>query len=507
MHEADSQAAWPSTSLAQAARLGIAYLPRDRRATGIFPASPCSTISPSRPCRASPAGLRPAQARCAQRLAAFRDRLSMVYGAASAPIGTLSGGNQQKVLLARWLACEPRLLLLNDPTRGVDLGTRLKLYEVFRGLARDDGIPLVVLSSEIEEVLQLCDRVLVFREQGVARELAGSELAMDRVIAAMFGQEARVSRLTGRPRRSCGWRRACASRCWRSTYGSIPARFAPASLGITLGLAAPLILAAAASMPPILAGRGGIDLSVGPLMGLVNVVVVRWLVEGLGWTSPFADRSGGPAARAGLRRAERLDRRLSSGSSRSSPRSGTSLLYAGLALTISPSPTGTAPAWLKSLAGPWSWLPLAAVAVAWLLLKRLPYYEQLMAVGSDDRAAYTAGVPVAIVRFLAYVLAGLFAAVGGLCLTGLIGSADPNVAANYTLLAISAVALGGVSLAGGSGGLAAAVLGAVEIFLLQSGADLLQRLDLPAADRLWPGPDVRRRPELRSPAAGRRRPA
>ena len=65
----------------------------------------------------------------------------------------------------------------------------LKLYEVFRGLARDDGMPLVVLSSEIEEVLQLCDRVLVFREQAVARELAGADLAMDRVIAAMFGQE------------------------------------------------------------------------------------------------------------------------------------------------------------------------------------------------------------------------------------------------------------------------------------------------------------------------------
>ena len=108
------------------------------------------------------------------------------------------------------------------------------------------------------------------------------------------------------------------------------------------------------------------------------------------------------------------------------------------------------------------------MGVAWLLLKRLPYYEQLMATGSDDRAAYSAGVPVATVRFLAYVLAGLFAAMGGLALTGLIGSADANVAANYTLLAISAAALGGVSLAGGSGGLAAATLGAAVIFLLQA---------------------------------------
>ena len=246
-----------------------------------------------------------------------------------------------------------------------------------------------------------------------------------------------------------------------------PARFAPASLGATLGLAAPLILAACASLPPILSGRGGIDLSVGPLMGLVNVVVVRWLIEGLGWTSPFAVV---PAALlmgvasgalngwiAAYVRIQPIVATL-----------GTSLLYAGLALTVSPSPAGTAPAWLKSLAGTWSWLPLLAVAAAWLLLKRRPYYEHLMAAGSDDRAAYTAGVPVALVRFLAYVIAGLFAAVGGLALTALIGSADPNVAANLTLLAISAVALGGVSLAGGSGGLAAAMLGAVAIFLLQA---------------------------------------
>ena len=66
-----------------------------------------------------------------------------------------------------------------------------------------------------------------------------------------------------------------------------PARFSPASLGVTVGLASGLMLAAIASMPPILAGRGGIDISVGPLMGLVNVVIVRWLVEGLGIASPF----------------------------------------------------------------------------------------------------------------------------------------------------------------------------------------------------------------------------
>lgn len=181
--------ATPIRSFTQAARLGIAYLPRDRRATGIFPGQSVldNFAIATLPRHAVLGVIRGKPLRSL--LGRFRERLSMVYGSPSAAIGTLSGGNQQKVLLARWLACTPRLLLLNDPTRGVDLGTRLKLYEVFRGLARDEGIPLVVLSSEIEEVLQLCDRVLVFREQGVARELGRGALAMDRVIAAMFGQE------------------------------------------------------------------------------------------------------------------------------------------------------------------------------------------------------------------------------------------------------------------------------------------------------------------------------
>jgi ribose transport system permease protein len=245
-----------------------------------------------------------------------------------------------------------------------------------------------------------------------------------------------------------------------------PVRFMPTNLGVTLGLAAPLIIAAIASMPPILGGRGGIDISVGPLMGLVNVVVVRWLIERAGMTSPFeivpivlliGVASGAlNGFLATILRIQPIVATL-----------GTSLLYIGLTLTISPSPAGTAPAWLKSLAGTGSILPILAIVVAWLLVKRLPVYEHLMSTGSDDRAAFTAGIPVTMVRFLSYVVAGVFGAVGGLSLTGLIGSADPNVAASMTLLAISAVALGGVSLAGGIGGLAAAALGALCIFLLQ----------------------------------------
>ena len=120
---------------------------------------------------------------------AYRERLSIVAPRPDAAITTLSGGNQQKVLLARALALEPDILLLNDPTRGVDVTTRHVLYDVFRDLARE-GMALVILSSEIEEILVLCGRVLVFRDHEVAAEMTGDAMTSETVIAAMFGRAA-----------------------------------------------------------------------------------------------------------------------------------------------------------------------------------------------------------------------------------------------------------------------------------------------------------------------------
>lgn len=246
-----------------------------------------------------------------------------------------------------------------------------------------------------------------------------------------------------------------------------PARFQPGSWGALIGLAAPLIGAAIASTPVILAGRGGIDISVGPLMGFVNAVVIQVLFLEAGISSPMllfpaallvgALVGAANGFLASIVRIQPIVATL-----------GTYLILTGVTLTILPAPIGPAPAWLKALSGPLSMLPLAAMFVAWWLVRRTPYFDQLMAVGSDDRAAYTAGVDVTRVRFIAYVMTGIFSGCAGLMLTALIGSADPNIGPTYTLIAIAAVALGGVSLAGGRGGVAGAAIGAIDIFLLQS---------------------------------------
>ena len=177
------------TSFRKAVAKGIAYLPRDRRSTGIFPTQSVldnfaiSTVSNDRRF-----GLLSFAAR-RRRYDVYRQKLGIVAPRPDAAITTLSGGNQQKVLLARALALEPSFLLLNDPTRGVDVATRHVLYDVFRSLAAE-GMALVILSSEIEEILLLCHRVLVFREQRVSAEFAGAEMTTDTVIAAMFGRAA-----------------------------------------------------------------------------------------------------------------------------------------------------------------------------------------------------------------------------------------------------------------------------------------------------------------------------
>lgn len=177
------------TSFRRAVASGIAYLPRDRRATGIFPTqSVLDNFAVSTLSRDMRFGLLNFSRR-RQRYEAYREKLSIVAPRPDAAITTLSGGNQQKVLLARALALEPAFLLLNDPTRGVDVATRHILYDVFRGLAAD-GMSLVILSSEIEEILLLCHRVLVFREQQVAAEITGQQMNSNAVIAAMFGRAA-----------------------------------------------------------------------------------------------------------------------------------------------------------------------------------------------------------------------------------------------------------------------------------------------------------------------------
>lgn len=247
----------------------------------------------------------------------------------------------------------------------------------------------------------------------------------------------------------------------------MPSRFQPGGWLLLVGLAAPRMAAAMASTPAILSGHGGIDVSISPQMGFINTILIKVFVLDLGLASPLilvvaALLIGAAigAVNGFLTTIVRIQPIVAT--------LGTYLILTGLMRTILPAPVGPAPDWLKALAGPLSFLPLSAVALSWWMITRTPWYKQLMAVGSDNRTSYTTGVPVTAVQLLAYVLSGVYTGAAALMLTTLIGSADPNVGPTYTLIAISTVALGGVSLTGRRGGLLGAAIGALDIFLLQN---------------------------------------
>lgn len=244
-----------------------------------------------------------------------------------------------------------------------------------------------------------------------------------------------------------------------------PARLAPAGILTTLGLAAPLMLAALATTPSILSGGGGIDISIGPMIGFINVVMVTFLF-GNGIESPIVAiplilALGGllGAVNGFLVAYVRLQPIVAT--------LGTYLVFFGVTPWIQPRPGGDAPEWLLRLGDDFAFVPLVFVGVLWFAIWRTPLYAYLMAIGGSAKAAYTSGVEVARVKLLAYALGGVIAAVAAFALTALIGSADPNIGPPITLKAIAAVALGGVSLAGGRGGFIGAGVGALVIFSLE----------------------------------------
>jgi ABC-type sugar transport system ATPase subunit len=175
-------------SPAHAADQDIAYVPRERRLEATFS---WMTIRENFALptlgRDSPLGwYRPRASR--RRLRSYVEQLGIVLGSPEHAITTLSGGNQQKVVIARWLAFGPKVLLLNDPTRGIDIGAKNDLYALFGALA-SEGLTVIMLSTELDEHVELMDRVLVFREHELFREFSREEVTRDRLVSAFFGQE------------------------------------------------------------------------------------------------------------------------------------------------------------------------------------------------------------------------------------------------------------------------------------------------------------------------------
>jgi ribose transport system permease protein len=250
-----------------------------------------------------------------------------------------------------------------------------------------------------------------------------------------------------------------------------PSFGAPGNWDEVLTSIAPFALVAMASTPSVISGRGGLDLSIGPLTILLNIVFVVWLLpHGLGSglvAVPILVVAGAAIGAVNGILVAVL---------RYQPVIATLcglFILTGLSASIADTPRVAQGNFTENLAGtlgpvPGALVLLALPAAVWFALDRTPFLRTLYGVGGDDVTTFTAGVDVVRVRVLAYALGGVFASFGALAVTALLQSANPALGLQYTLIALAAVALGGTPIGGGRGGLFGSLCGAAVIYLVQT---------------------------------------
>ncbi|MDR1604905.1 MAG: sugar ABC transporter ATP-binding protein [Gracilibacteraceae bacterium] len=170
-----------------AMRQGLGYLPENRKSDGII-ADLSVRDNIILALQVLKGFFRPFSKAEAEKLAdEYIKALGIKTASADTPIKSLSGGNQQKVIFARWLLTHPKYLILDEPTRGIDVGTKLEIQKIVLKLARE-GVCVTFISSEIEEMLRTCSRLIVMRDRKIVGELRGSEMTQDNIMRTIAGE-------------------------------------------------------------------------------------------------------------------------------------------------------------------------------------------------------------------------------------------------------------------------------------------------------------------------------
>jgi ribose transport system ATP-binding protein len=468
---------------------GVVCIPGDRLAEGIFPAlSVRENVTMASLGQVSTAGV----VNRRREAAAAREQagpLRIKAPSLETPVSSLSGGNQQKALLARSLLAGPRVLLADEPTRGVDVGARSDLYTILRAAA-DAGTIVVVLSSDSLELQGLCDRVFVFSRGRIACELKGEEIAEEAIAAAAIGstlgslardrQERRLSRLRGFAAGDYAPSLAVAAMILiLGAYTSAHSDFFLTQRTLTNLMLIASALAFVSFAQLIVMLVGGIDLSVGPLTGLVVMVLSFLADEG----THGAAMVWAIAAVVGLAALVGLVNHLLSDVIKLGTVLATLVTFIviqGVSQTLRSAPGGSisqdfVEAVTKRIGPiPVAFLVAAVLAVAAEIALRWSRIGlELRAVGSNPVRARFLGARLHTTSALAFVGCSLFAALGGIMLAAQVQIGDPLVGVNYTLTSITAAVLGGASIYGARGSFVGAFLGAVLIQETASAATFL----------------------------------
>ena len=407
-----------------------------------------------------------------------------------AEVSSLSGGNQQKIVMSRSLLSDPLIIIADEPTQGVDVGARAEIYKILRDVA-SQGIPVIVNSSDTKELEGLCDRVYVMSRGHVVSELDGSDVTEDKMVAAAISStqlksdkksevsnsKLRIRRLFGSdylpPAVLVGMITVLALFIYSRNHGYFGSYNINAMLGLATGLGF------IALGQTIVLMTGGIDLSVGPTAGVLLVVgsffvndKKSFFVITFGFILMFIVGILIGTINGSLIRFAKF-----------TPVAGTLTIYIaliGIGFLLRPAPGGyinssiTDALMVKVGPIPVTFIILVIIAVILeIFLRHSKWGVELRASGSNEESARRLGVNINRTIIGAYIGSALFAALGAVIIMSIIGLGDPAQGTAYTLQSITAVVLGGTSLLGGRGSFFGSVLGSVLMIQVLNACTLL----------------------------------
>jgi ribose transport system ATP-binding protein len=404
-------------------------------------------------------------------------------------LNELSGGNQQKALFGREISSRPSVLLVDEPTKGVDVGARSEIYQRLRATA-DQGLAVLVSSSDGIELEGICDRVLIFARGRIVNELSGAAVTDAAITEANL--TATVSRASKAPS-------AAVDRRWRefASGDHFPAVvlavltiiilggtqalngyfLSPVSIKSMLTFFSIVTFLSCAQLATVLVGA--IDLSIGPLAGLC-VVLASFL-------APDGVENGPFAAGLILILMCTVSFGLLQGLLITSLRLpaivvtiATFIGLQGVSLLLRPVAAGTIDDAISDAAQFQIWLLPAGVALTlvmvgfaeWLLY-RTGFGRTVRAVGSNPLASLRLGINSQRVTWFAFVISGFLTGIGGLMLAGQVGIGSPSTGTDYTLMSITVVVLAGASVSGGRGSFISILLGAALVQATSSASSFI----------------------------------
>ncbi len=468
---------------------GIAYLPEDRLVQGVFATHPVRTNATIAALDRVSTATWVNRARERELVAEMMQSTGVRADSMEQPMTTLSGGNQQKVVFGRWQVVEPNVLILDEPTRGVDVAAKAEIHRLIAAEAAR-GVAVVLISSELPEVIALSDRILVMAEGKTTgifdpRQHAEQEIAQAAVPKAQEPLTAAELRQAARKR----WKNRLLTQARESglfgfvlVLAGLMALLKPAEFANTRNI---LDVLANAALPAIMAQgamliicAGGIDISVGSMMGLVGAVAALAAKNG---ADPLLCLSIAIGLGAALSLANAATALLARIHPIIVTLAGISI-YRGIMRIVTAGrevlqlPDSYRALGLGNLWGvpKICWYAAAVTLAVYVFMRFTLPGRRVLALGNSARAAHLIGLSKNRLTLLTFAISGALTGLTAVLHAGFYGNVQANTGEGWELRAIAAAVIGGTNILGGRGSAIGALLGACLTALLYNALILMR---------------------------------